>query len=360
VEQSVKNKVAQKGRCACEIWAVLCGAVLLCRLTRIGICDKLVHVQFELITLRRMKPEIYVKPVRAAFTLIELLVVIAIIAILAALLMPALSNAKQQSKQTSCMNNLRQLSIGIAIYITDNRLYPGDWDAEHGSYIWMQRILNNTGNNRLVYSCPSAPQQAFWDTNLNHTLGGIDMNGNYSSWMVNSDGNNGGVPSRFSYGYNDWGLQDGHTPQLGLGGDQNSGNPPLKDTAVVATAQMIELADSRAFLGGSWEANLDPTDMPGSGQGGDGGQEPSNRHKYKTDIAFCDSHVEQVLRNDKNPGNPAPMNLIDPTPNNPWRARWNNDNQLHNEVTWPTVDSTADDLSGAGASDSMYLLDPSY
>jgi prepilin-type N-terminal cleavage/methylation domain-containing protein len=82
------------------------------------------------------------KPAKAAFTLIELLVVIAIIAILAALLLPALARAKAQAKQTSCMNNLRQLGIGIAIYVTDNRLYPGDYDVAHGSYIWMQRILN--------------------------------------------------------------------------------------------------------------------------------------------------------------------------------------------------------------------------
>jgi prepilin-type processing-associated H-X9-DG protein len=87
---------------------------------------------------------------------------------------------------------------------------------------------------------------------------------------------------------------------------------------------------------------------------GDGGQEPSNRHNYKTDIAFCDGHTEKVMRNDKAPGNPNPVNLIDPTPNNPWRSRWNNDNQPHDELTWPTVASTA------GTTTSMYLLDPSF
>jgi len=101
-----------------------------------------------------------------AFTLIELLVVIAIIAILAALLLPALSKAKQRAWATSCNSNLRQVGLGMKMFADDeNELYPesgstiywGATDPATGKASWMEQIAAYVGNTN-AYNCPGNVQ----------------------------------------------------------------------------------------------------------------------------------------------------------------------------------------------------------
>lgn len=87
------------------------------------------------------------------FTLIELLVVISIIAILASIFLPALSKAREKSREIVCMGNLKQIGVSCAMYISDSIFFPVGYD---GTSTW-GRILANEGyvKNNRIYACPS-------------------------------------------------------------------------------------------------------------------------------------------------------------------------------------------------------------
>ncbi|MDD5598896.1 MAG: prepilin-type N-terminal cleavage/methylation domain-containing protein [Victivallaceae bacterium] len=97
--------------------------------------------------------------IASEFTLIELLVVIAIIAILAAMLLPALSKARNVSKRICCVSNMKQIGTAVNFYVSDNNLYlPPLW-GQTKEEAWRMMVSpylgREAGKLSPLFYCPS-------------------------------------------------------------------------------------------------------------------------------------------------------------------------------------------------------------
>jgi prepilin-type N-terminal cleavage/methylation domain-containing protein/prepilin-type processing-associated H-X9-DG protein len=233
-----------------------------------------------------------------AFTLIELLVVIAIIAILAALLLPALAAAKRKAAQAACINNQKQLGLGMQMYVQDNRdAFPGC--ASRGIYGYQPEDWIYWRANTAVYPpfSKSPIFNAIPGASSNMFRCPLDVSD--SDRLTYNYGDNGlNGPYLYSYSLTGNGL-DGNNNNLGISTVvQTQGSVtniyPFAESAVRNPTQKIMLAEEPGTLA-SWDNPNGSDGAPIS----DGRWIPGNdpltiRHGGKADVTFADDHVEPV------------------------------------------------------------------
>jgi len=239
-----------------------------------------------------------------AFTLIELLVVIAIIAVLAGMLLPALARAKSQATSVKCVNHLKQIGLGLSMYLADHEVFPEattfEMDAAHPP-------------RERTYLTRLAPYVVAREANVTN-VSAVDVFHCSERISRRSSLAHTGRPD---YDYNIMGVKadfEVSTEKLGLDGGR-------RESAVVNPSEMVAVgAISEGLNRGVISVIPYPTKEIQTASVSLGVQ-----HRDKPNAVFCDNHVESSPRTKW----VAASELA--------RRRWNYDNLPHQEM-WPQAE----------------------
>ncbi|MGV3615549.1 MAG: prepilin-type N-terminal cleavage/methylation domain-containing protein [Fimbriimonas sp.] len=243
-----------------------------------------------------------------AFTLIELLVVIAIIAILAAILFPVFAQAKTAAKRTSDLANVKQIALGVTMYMGDNDDAPPLYRVVDNGADWWTSRMHSWKDSTLPYIKNGGKAYGAGETYKQNGNGGIfqspmadapwsDLSPLY--WGYPAMTGTGDETTRFarSYALNiDAGFNE--TNGQGIIGAVETGT--VKGTAGSATtiespAGTILVAPTRTFFNGVWTEMVayqcTPGGIPAGGQATSCIQGTKNKN---ITIGFFDGHAKNV------------------------------------------------------------------
>ncbi len=249
---------------------------------------------------------------RNGFTLIELLVVIAIIAILAAMLLPALSAAKKKAQQSMCINNVKQLGLGMLIYLGDSTdVYAGAASANtYGPHLedwiyWRGGAFTPTVNGILM-TLDKSPLIKLLGTGTSTNIFRCPMDKDDADRTKYAQAGDG--PYNYSYEFTSYNINNGQNLGFTTIIDLTGKAYQFKSTQVVnPTGKMMCVEPvASANINDAPAIDLPPVKAtPWVAQCGR--WQPFNaspyttpinyltiRHSKKSDAVFADGHVEAV------------------------------------------------------------------